>query len=121
MEWLSFSDCQPSVVLKTTATPPSSSRWTMCAQACQRLARHDPSGDLGDRPPDRLGDERHRATGARVDLDQIYFAILDRELDVHQPPDLERQRELARLPLDLRHDVGRKAVGRNRAGAVARM
>ena len=34
---------------------------------------------------DGLGDERHRAAGARVDLDQVDEALLDRELDVHQP------------------------------------
>ena len=41
------------------------------AEARERLARHHPRRDLGDRPPDRLGDERDGAAGARIDLDQV--------------------------------------------------
>ena len=37
IEWLSFSDCQPSVVLKTRSTSPSSSRSTMCGRPCATL------------------------------------------------------------------------------------
>ena len=91
------------------------------AQRGQRLARHHPGGDLGDRPADRLGDKRHRAAGARIDLDQIDLALLDRELDVHQSLDLERQRQLARLAVDLVDDILGKAVRRDRARAVARV
>src|SRR5947199_2585344 len=40
-----------------------------------------------------LGDERHGAAGARIDLDQIDFAILDRELDVHQAAHRQGPRE----------------------------
>ena len=44
------------------------------SNARQRLARHHPRRDLGDRPADGLGDERHGAAGARIDLDQIDLA-----------------------------------------------
>ena len=37
-------------------------------KAGQRLARHDAGGDLGDGDARRLGDERHGARGARIDL-----------------------------------------------------
>ena len=90
-------------------------------QVGEHFARHDARGDLGDRCADRLGDERHRPAGARIDLDQVNLAVLDRELDVHQPADLEPVREQFGLALDLGDDRGRQAVRRDRAGAVARM
>ena len=52
------------------------------------LAEHDPAGELGDRQPDRLGDERHRPRRARVGLDHVQpIVAVDRELDVEQPDD----------------------------------
>ena len=59
-------------------------------QIRQLLAGHDPRRDLGDRHAGRLGDERHGARGARVDLEDVDLAVLDRELHVHQPDDVER-------------------------------
>src|SRR5436190_4251621 len=90
-------------------------------ELAQRRARHDPRRHLGDGRSDRLGDEGDRAARARIDLDQIDLALLDRELDVHQSLDLERPRQLSRLPLDLDYNVGIEAMRRDRAGAVARM
>src|SRR3546814_11671034 len=65
--------------------------------------------------------ERHRADGARIDLDQIDLARLDRELDVHQPLDRKRARQRVGLPLDLGDERVGQAVRRARTRAVARM
>ena len=71
------------------------------SKLAERLARHDAGRDLGDRQADHLGDERHRARGARIDLQHVDVAVLDGVLHVHQAADLERQRELAGLALEL--------------------
>ena len=60
------------------------------------LAEHDPAGELGQRHADRLGDERHRARGARVGLDHVQLAGVYGVLHVQQPDDADRERELAR-------------------------
>ncbi|KIU01300.1 hypothetical protein QU39_00050, partial [Staphylococcus aureus] len=65
--------------------------------------------------------KRHGTRGARVHFDEVDFAVLHRELDVHQALDLERAGQSLSLALDLGDDLGRQAVGRDRAGAVARM
>src|SRR5690606_1368353 len=67
----------------------------------ERPARHHLGSDAGDRKPDHLGDEGHRTTGARINLQDVDLAILDGELHVHEPDDVERQRELSSLPLKL--------------------
>ena len=87
----------------------------------ERLAGHDAGGDLGDRPADGLGDERHGARGARVDLQHEDGAVLDGVLHVHQAADIERAGQRRRLALQLVDDLGGQRVHRQRAGAVARM
>ena len=64
------------------------------------FARHDAGGDRGDRLADHLGDERHRARGARVDLEHVDLAAFERVLHVHEPADFERARKLLRLLLE---------------------
>ena len=56
----------------------------------ERLARHHPGRDLGHRHAGGLGDERHGAAGAGVDLQDVDLAVLDGELHVHQPDHLQR-------------------------------
>ena len=56
---------------------------------------------LADRHAGHLGDERHRARGARIDLEHVDVAVLDGVLHVHQAADLERQRQRAGLPVEL--------------------
>ena len=75
----------------------------------------------GNRLADDLGDERHGARGARVDLENVDYAVLDGELHVHQADDLERQGQLARLAVELGERRGAERMRRQRAGAVARM
>ena len=87
----------------------------------QRLAGHQAGGDLGDRQAGRLGDERHGAAGARIDLEHVDLAVLDRELHVHQADDLQRLGQRLGLALDLGDDLGRQRIGRQRAGGVAGM
>src|SRR5207245_11536849 len=65
------------------------------------LAGHDPCCDLRHRRADDLGDERHGARGPRIDLEHVDLAVLDRILHVHQADDVEAERELAGLPLEL--------------------
>lgn len=48
------------------------------SQILELFARHHPRRDLRDRRADGLGDERHRAARARVDLDQVYFEFFSR-------------------------------------------
>ena len=73
------------------------------------LAGHDARCDLGDRRADHLGDEGHRARGARVDFEHVDLAVLDRVLHVHQADDVEAERQLARLPLQLLDHLWRRA------------
>ena len=65
-----------------TATSPSGCG--RMREVGQPLAGHHPRGDLGQRAADRLGDERHGAAGARIDLEDEHLAVLDRHLHVHQ-------------------------------------
>ncbi len=90
-------------------------------EAGERLAGHHPGRDLGDRPADRLGDEGHRARGARVDLEDEDLAVLDRHLDVHQAAHLERPRQDVGLTPDLGQKPRLERMRRQRAGAVAGM
>src|SRR3546814_11599834 len=66
-----------------------------------------------------LGDEGHRAAGARVDLQDVDLLAAHGELHVHQADDAERPGELLGLAPDLLDDGGSKAVGRQRAGGIA--
>ena len=83
--------------------------------AASDLAGHDARRDLGERNAGGLGDERHGARGARVDLQDVDDAALDRELDVHQADHVERLGELARLRAQLLLGLRRQAVRRQRA------
>ena len=53
-------------------------------QLGQRSPDHHLRRDLGERHAGRLGHERHGAAGARVDLEHVDHAVLDRVLHVHQ-------------------------------------
>ena len=86
-------------------------------EALERLAGHDPRRDLGDRHADHLGDERHRARGARVDFEHVDVAVLDGVLHVHQPADVERERKLAGLAVEL----GDRGFARASAAAASRL
>ena len=90
-------------------------------KARERFAGHDPCRDLGDRHAGHLGDERHRARGARIDFEHVDVAVLDGVLHVHQAADLERQSQRPRLPIKLGDRLGRQIVRRQRAGGVAGM
>ena len=83
------------------------------------LAEHDPAGELGQRQADGLGDERHGARGARVGLDHVQLAAVDRVLHVEQPDDADRERDLARRRADLLEHLLAERVRRQHAGAVA--
>ena len=50
----------------------------------QRSARHATRGNLGQRQPRCLGNERHGTRSARVDFEHINRFALNGELDVHQ-------------------------------------
>ena len=54
------------------------------SQRGDRLAQHHPGRGLGQRSRGRLGDERHRATGAWVGLQDVEHVGAERELDVQQ-------------------------------------
>ena len=68
---------------------------------------------------DRLGDERDRARGARVGLDHVQLAGVDRELDVQQADHPDRQRDVAGGAADLLEHLFPERVRRQHAGAVA--
>ena len=74
------------------------------AEAGQRLAGHDLGGDGGDGRADGLGDERHGAAGAGIDLQHedargVAERLLDGELHIHQPTDVQRPGHGAGLTL----------------------
>ena len=90
-------------------------------EVLELLAGHDAGGDLREWKSDNLRNERHRARGARVHFQDIDLAILDGVLHVHQSADIERERECARLPLELRERLFAQRVWRQRARRVARV
>ena len=57
------------------------------ADLLERLAEHHARGDARERHADRLAHERHRAARARIDLEHVDDAVLDRELHVDEPDD----------------------------------
>ena len=87
------------------------------------LAEHDPAGELGQRQPDRLGHERHRARGARVGLDHVQTRpspwIANWTLSRPTTPSARA------MPLGLLADLGEhllaERVRREHAGRVAGM
>ena len=95
--------------------------WRSCGSSRSRdaLAEHDPAGELGERQADRLGDERDGARGARVGLDHVQLAGGDGVLDVEQPDDADRERDLAGGGADLLEHLLAERVRRQHAGAVA--
>src|SRR5262245_10490593 len=95
--------------------------WRLEAEALECLAGHDARRDLSDRPPDHLGDERHRAGSARIDPEHIDVAVLDGVFDVHEAADIERKRKLAGLAAELVDGLLVERVRRQRAGRVAGM
>ena len=86
----------------------------------ERLTGHDAGGDLGDRRADGLGDEGHRARGARVDFEHVDRAVLDGELHVHQAADVQRLGHRLRLPLEFIEHLDEQRARRQRAGASRR-
>ena len=84
-----------------------------------QLAEHDPAGELRQRHADGLGDEGHRARRARVRLDHVQLARMDRVLHVEQADDADRQRDLARRGAHLLEHLLAQRVRRQHAGAVA--
>ena len=100
-------------------TPTWSNAARLQLERGERPARHDEAGDFGDRLADHLGDEGHRARGPRVDLEHVNLVALQRILHVHQPADVERQREFARIRLELRDGLRRERARGQRTGAVA--
>ena len=69
--------------------------------------------------PDGLGDERDGARRARVGLDHVQPAGVDRVLDVDQPDDADPKRDVARRGADLLEHLLAERVRRQHAGAVA--
>src|SRR5208337_849669 len=59
-------------------------------ELAQFAARHQASGDLGQRDARRFRDVRHGARGARIDFDDEDLVALDGVLHVHQADNLQR-------------------------------
>ena len=90
-------------------------------QLLQRLAHHHQRGQLGQWAANGLGDEGHRARRARVHLDDVDLAALDRVLHVHQAVHTQLEGQLAGGREDLVDHVLAQRVRRQRAGAIARV
>src|SRR5262245_58894336 len=87
----------------------------------ERLAEGGTRRDLGERQPDRLGDERDGPGGTRIHLEDVDRVVADRELDVDEADHTEGLREPARLAAQRLHLVLTERVRRQRAGGVARV
>ena len=89
----------------------------------QRLPGHATRSHLRQLDAGGLADKRHRAAGARVDLQHIDHVLpvhmLDGELHVHQAHHVQAVGHGARLALDFFHRGSTQAVGRQRTGRVA--
>ena len=71
--------------------------------------------------PVALATNGHRAAGPRVGLEHVGPIVLDRELHVDQPPDLEGLGDGPHRALELGHHRGGQGLGRQGAGRVARV
>ena len=93
-------------------------------QFAQLAAGHQPRGDLGQRNSGGLGNIRHRARGARIDLNHVDVILalgvaLNGELQVDQANHLERQRQFARVAANHVQRFGANAHGGQHTGGVA--
>ena len=87
----------------------------------EHLAGHQTRRDLGDGHARRLGNEGHRATGARVHLDQVDLFILHRILHIHQAQHVQGLRQHFGLAANLVEHGRAERIGGQGAGAVAGM
>src|SRR5215510_7006385 len=69
----------------------------------ERLAEGGARCDLGERQPDRLGDERDGPGGTRIHLEDVDRVVADRELDVDEADHAEGLRESAGLAAQRLH------------------
>ena len=90
----------------------------MVRHARERRAGHDARGDAGDGLADHLGDEGHRARGARVHLEDVDRRVGDRQL-VRQEIDPRAGNHLRPHDIHLRF-VGADEEIRGRAARFAR-
>src|SRR5690606_960367 len=91
------------------------------AQLLERLAGHDPSGNLRQGAADALGDEGHGTRSTRVHFNHIDGVALQRQLHVHQTDHAQLQRHALDLVTHAILHVGRQRVRRQRTGRVAGM
>jgi len=75
-------------LMPTCVAAPGSKRCGLRWKLFQGFARHDSRGNLGAGDAGHLGDERHRARGARIDLEHVNVAILDGVCTFISPPTL---------------------------------
>ena len=71
----------------------------------QFFAGHHARRDFGYRQASSLGDEGHRAAGARIDLEDVDATVLDRKLDIHQADHAKSFGKRNRLAFELGNDV----------------
>ena len=83
------------------------------------LASHDAGCDLCNRAAKGLGNKRHGARSARIDLDDVNIAFHDGVLHVHQAADIECLCEQFRLALEFVERLHGQGVNRQGTGAVA--
>ena len=67
----------------------------------QLFPGHHACGKFCQRHPGCFSDKRHRAAAPWIDLKQIDILILDGELHIHQPDDIERPRQRLGLAAQL--------------------
>ena len=92
------------------------------AQVRQLFPGHHLGRDPRDRHAGRLGDERHRPAGPRVDLQHVQrrsvVGLGDRELDVHQSDDVQPLGQPVGRVADLVHRRFRQRERRQRTSTV---
>src|SRR3989304_2322797 len=91
------------------------------SELIERHPRHHLRPQLGRGHADSLADKRNRPRRPRVDLQYIEVLILDGELNIHQPLDLQLQRKDLGLPGNLSQQLLAYRNRRQRARAITRV
>src|SRR5690606_24748717 len=87
----------------------------------ESLASHAAGGNLGQRHSDAFRDKWHGSGCTRIDLDDVYLAVLIGQLCIHQADHSKLHRQGGHLLANAVLHIHRQVVRRQRAGRIARV